>query len=508
MYLQKLKTLPIAHLVNKNALPFFCLLIACLCNTAYSEPAKSTQEKEAPEKNRVTEAAEILGIGDAAGTLSTSTGSVTEKQSTSKSEAMSSLEKLVQIAAAENRNIAIEESKLAESAAAKKSAWGKFQPGVNLFAGQSRNDTKSITNSSTSGSDQKDYGVRLRLNVFNGMADIAAVQSANRGFEAAEFSTEATRQQVALSARKAIIEYNQSAMELLLAKAASASAAEIRSMSLRKLKAGLVGKIDLHKTEVRESETAAQVVQAELSMQRAKLNMLRACGIDFDSAAKISSLTASLEASSLPIPSIDAIRERLDSPQPKETFTELVADRLRQRSDLETSASYRKRWIPSVDLTASISRDQSEPRGIAETVNDKTQKSQNQNIGLELNWKLWAPSDDSSIAQSIAARDRAMLQSADAKDRAKTYRANLGHRIRGLSETLSILRVTWEKASKLYDAQADLYQAGAVDIFEVINSENQRLSALKSWYQYRSELHLAALQWDALELGLVPDQNL
>jgi len=454
-------------------------------------------------KNRVAEIAKILGVSDgepaaAAAQTPTATAQVNIRQ-----DAQNSLEKLTQIATAENRSVAIAEATKAESAAARIVARGKFQPGVQLFAGQSQTNRKIFDPDVSGASDTRDYGVRLRYNLFNDGADWSEAKAAHLSFVTTDTKTEAARQQVALSARRAIIEYNQAAMELLLAEAAAANATEILTMSLRKLNAGLVGKIDLHKTEVRESEAAAQVEEAKLTLQRSKLNLLQACGIDQENAASIEELIVPLGRASLPLPSPDDIKKRLTTPPPQETLAEKSATYQQEISALETTAAYRKRWIPAVDLTAALTRDQTDTRGDLMTGREPTTKSLNQVVGVELNWKLWSPSDDGSIAASIAARDKASLTAADIRNNARVYRADLKTRLNSLLDMQTLLRQTWERASRLYEAHADLYQAGAVDIFEVINSETQRLSALKSWYQTRNAMHLALLQWEALEHGLV-----
>jgi len=457
-------------------------------------------------ENRVTEAAKVLGISPA-------THQPPNDLSAANESAQAASDRLVQIAISQNRSIAIEEANRSEIAAAKRVAWAKLQPTINLFAGQSQYDSKTLEPASASGSngaDKREYGLNLRMNLFNGGSDWASVKAADRGLSAADIASESQRIRVTVMAQKSIVEFNQAAMELRLAEAASASAADLRSMSLRKFNAGLVGKIDLHKTEVREAEAVVQVTQAKLNLEQAKISLLRTCGIDHSRTNEFADVIAPLEKASLPIPSHEKITQMISAKPPGEgavTFAERIATLHSEKADLESKAAYRSRWIPAIDFTASLARNTSDPRGDVSSTQNITSTSQTQMLGLELNWKLWAPADDGRVAASIASREKAELKASDTRERTQAIRAELMARITSLVETLQTLRQAWERTSRLYDAETDLYQAGAVDIFELINSETQRLGALKSWRQSRHSLHLALIEWEALNRGFASESS-
>ena len=342
----------------------------------------------------------------------------------------------------------------------------------------------------------------MRWNLFNGGADTKALDAANSGQEVAELNLKKTIINIKTAAMKAALGLNTAAMNLVLAEAAAQSAADIRAMSQRKLKAGIVGKIDLHKTEVREAETSAQLAQAQLEKDIALVSFLRATGQKFTEDSRESSQLIQGLLNKALLPPEDVNGNPKDQGTAGQTFSSLEAESakaLLKKSEDELAVQRRKRWLPAIDLTGSWSNEDSRSQNSSSTPTTSEFDTANRYIALELNWKIWSPTDDAAIQEAISSKTRATATLENELFASQQrFEENLAKR-RLLALSMASYRNAWERSHSLYQAQVSQYEAGSVDIFEVITADSQRLSALRAWLQARNTLIEAWLDQKAMQ---------
>lgn len=414
-------------------------------------------------------------------------------------------ERIVSLALARHPALSAEAARLTAADAAVDAARAVYQPEIALDAGLSRSASRDLDLDSTRTSLDRELGVSLRENLWRGGRDALDVDIAGDERTLVRLTREERAAQVRYDVERALLAYNQAAMEEGLGLASAADAATLRRISERKFAAGQVGKIDVHSATMRESEARAQTVTARLQRSSAWYGVLRAIGGGAlpGEALPVEEEALALARVALPFPANAPVLRAGAKP----TFGQAQAETTAAKAEKTLTKAYRSRFLPQIDFVLSAKRSfgatdvQGAPLGAPDGTESKVFGSR---IALELSWPLWARPRDHAVARAAAEVDVFKAKAEEARRGATLVAEELMRRVAELYAALPPYGDAYAQAEKLYDAQVKLYDAGAVELAQVTEADGQKARSLRSWYGATQEIRAALLRWQALQTGYQP----
>ena len=420
----------------------------------------------------------------------------------SQAAAQAAAERLIALGLAQNPSLAAAAARLAAAESGVAGAHALYQPLVSLSGTASRVGTRDIVVPGTARTDSRDLGLSLRQNIYHGGQDALDIDIAGAELALASVGRDQDAATLRFNVQTALLNYNQAAMQEVLARASESSAAALKKIGERKFSAGQVGKIDVHTAAQKEAQARASAVTARLSKTAAWYAVVRAVGVPTLAESEVQPLAeAALPYPPAP-PPLDA------KPQP--TFDERTAAATVEKSERTLAKAYRTRLAPDLDFVASATRSSDrqalDGSGLNSAVAgaDATSERVQTRLALELNWQLWDRPKDLAIARAAADADESRAHAATAKSASLVSLAELTRHIRELYAALPPYADAFEQAENVYEAQVKLYDAGAVEQAQVNNADADRVQAVKDWFGATQEIRTSLVRWEALKAGFIP----
>lgn len=413
-----------------------------------------------------------------------------------------SVDLLVRFALEHHPAIAAEKAQRDSRQAGIREARAAYQPEVTVSASLARQDSEASDIPGTARSQTEREGLMLRQNIWRGGRDATQITAAEADAGIATFNTSSKIQDITLNVREACLRLNQAALSESLANEAAKDAAEVTQLSERKFAAGQAGKIDIHQAGLRESEARAQAAKARMTTHDASFALLSSLGLESSPPGDLTAAITSLQEEPLPLP----LAPEMKQTKPAPLFSVQAADLTAEKASLTRSLARKERWLPSLDFVASWNRDVTTGRvdpGVVQIggSRDRNAMRLRTNLGLELNWTLWNGIRDERILRAAADEAAARARALDAAYSGHLARETLSQQIQDLYQIIPPYKAAYQAAVRLYEAQRQLYEAGATSVFAVTEADSRRLSTLREWLDAAYQIKLAVLKWNAMEQG-------
>lgn len=411
------------------------------------------------------------------------------------------ISRLVAIGIAESPALQAEQHKLSSAESGVDSAKGAYHPTAALTASVGRIQTAESTDDTTSRTDSAQAGLTVRQNLWRGGTDSAGVRVAKADQEIARLQLDTQKATVSYDISRAALSFHLASIQKRITQAAAEDALEILQLSERKYKAGQSGKIDVFRASMRASEARVSTEKAEVQVNQSLHQLLKHLGrTNPDS---INDILTELSAKPIPLPKV------LPNAAPvTKTLSEKIAESTSDKTAALLEKARKNRYFPEIDAVAGFSRTisdaattvLSEPVDFTSSDADKTNKT---SLALELSWPIWVRPRDHQITQAWHERAAAESKVEQAKISAYHSGQESYSRLQALYGSLPAHQDAFNQADALYQSQKKLYDAGAIDVFAVNESDSQRVNALGNWYDSIVEIHQTYIRLEALNAGLI-----
>ncbi|NTU54188.1 MAG: TolC family protein [Chlorobiaceae bacterium] len=239
-----------------------------------------------------------------------------------------------------------------------------------------------------------DFTLTTSLNLFNGLSDYAALQTALDLKKASDYSLQRAREAVAFDVTQWYYQVLLDQELLGIAKENFGSARDLLALTDRQFSGGLKSITDLYQQQAEVSNNDLGVIKAETQLRRSRLELVRRLRI-----APETELT--LEPADL---------ASIQTPPADPDIDLLVVSSLKKRADLEASAlqSDASRWdvrrvagnrLPKIDLVFSVSTDAIDSYNMTlsgirydypyPSVNRQLENGMDYAISLNLSWTIF-----------------------------------------------------------------------------------------------------------------------
>lgn len=369
-----------------------------------------------------------------------------------------------------------------------------------LYGGTSTDAYKTRTESST-----VDLSLTASLNLFNGLSDYAALQSALDRKKASGFSLQRAKEAVAYDVTQSYYQVLLDRELLGIAQENLKSASDLLTLTERQFNIGLKSITDLYQQQADTSNGKLEVIRAENRLRRSKLELLRRMRIDPETEITLEPVdTATLAALS---PEID--------------LNALKATALARRADLEAEAlqSNAARWdvrntagtrLPKLDLAFSVSTDAIDSYSMMlqgmnydypyPSLGKQLENGTDYALSLNLSWTIFDGFQSRYAVQSAKiARLNKQLDYEDLKDDIQIDLQLVAEEYRAAFDQIASARTSLKAAESAYAGIQRKYELGASGFVELSASRAALFNARSSVTQalYNLALQKALLDFTA-----------
>lgn len=416
-------------------------------------------------------------------------GTKAETQDASEWHAM--ITQVTELARQTSNDLRFASSKTDVAIAQKDVASAGFYPSasVNAQVEQSRaTDSKAETEVSAL---QRQINLVLRQNLFNGGNDKRLVQSADRQIATAKDQERMAQAQLDYQVASALLDYHDAILRKDIAEIILAETDQLESVINKKQAAGRAGRIDVEQTKMQQIETRTQAVEIDTEIEGKRKALSTLLGNSANAQQMSDALVTKLTKMRHPEVSAPSNLNASLTTLQQGTIRDQVLRRQIEQAESDLRTSEASRWYPNVDAVASgsLARNDSTTKLDDFRTTSTSRSDPRLAFGLEASWTLW----NAKLHHDVRRADRSLVsQNAELASFASQFEMNITQlrvQLQKQLENLPVYRDYFTTANRLYQAQVALYKAGNAEISDVLNTNIQRLNALRNWerqiYQYR-----------------------
>ncbi|HHE07497.1 MAG TPA: TolC family protein [Chlorobaculum parvum] len=377
-----------------------------------------------------------------------------------------------------------------------------------LYGGTSTSAYKTRTETAT-----VSLGVTASLNLFNGLSDYAALQSALDRKKASGFSLQRAKETVAYDVTQSYYQVLLDRELLGIARENLKSADDLLTLTERQFNIGLKSITDLYQQQADTSNSKLEVIKAENKLRRSKLELLRRLRLDPETELTLKPVDTAAIAKLSPDIDLNALKTTA----------------LARRADLEAEAlqTTAARWdvkntagarLPKLDFTFTISSDAIDSYSLLlqgvrydypyPSVGKQLENGVDYGLSLNLSWTIFDGFQTRYAVQSAKiAQLNKQLDYEDLKDNIQIDLRQVAGDYRTAFDQIGSARASLKAAKSAYAGILRKYELGASGFVELSASKTALFNARSSVTQalYNLALQKALLDFTAGTMNV--DQN-
>ncbi|HHE31138.1 MAG TPA: TolC family protein [Chlorobaculum parvum] len=350
-----------------------------------------------------------------------------------------------------------------------------------------------------------DVSLTASLNLFNGLSDYAALQSALDRKKASGFSLQRAKEAVAYDVTQSYYQVLLDKELLGIARENLKSASDLLTLTERQFNIGLKSITDLYQQQADTGNGKLEVIRAENRLRRSKLELLRRLRIDPETELTLEPVDTAAIAKLSPDIDLNALKTTALARR-----ADLEAEALQSnaaRWDVKNSAGTR---LPKLDLAFTVSTDAIDSYSMRlqgvnydypyPSLGKQLDNGIDYALSLNLSWMIFDGFQSRYTVQSAKiARLNKQLDYEDLKDDIQIDLQQVAEEYRAAFDQIASARTGLKAAESAYAGILRKYELGASGFVELSASRAARVNARSSVTQafYNLALQKALLDFTA-----------
>lgn len=372
-----------------------------------------------------------------------------------------------------------------------------YWPSFDASGSASQSQTKYPSDEKI-GSRRFDVNVGVKQNLFRGGIDSLNVDIATNELAIKNLETQKTQLRVERKIWLTLLETWAADVRANLGQQTLEQAKNILTASQRKRAAGLAGEIDL-------IQAASSVTRADVNLRQLELqSRLRQLEIEqlFVDVPQAKQLLSQIQTRAFPFVS----KEKADVANVPVSIDEQILSFGYTSQTKEITKLSRQRFLPTIEGQAGVSKSktQTTPEPSFLTPDPDYTLS----VGVSIGLPLWVPGRADEQAALVAGLGVTEQKRITLKRAADNVHKRLSEQMR-LNQTLAEMHErAVSDAEKAFVAHERLYQAGAIDVFNLLAANTEKQNALLQWFEHAVRVNNATINLHFFRRGLADVEGL